>query len=1054
MGWIHPTSYTANTNQWHNPANCYDGNLATYGWDRIYPLPFAGYYIEFNINEIQCNKIRFNAGNDDGKADKIDIDVYYNGSWHNVYYRGAFSTHVWVEASLGGTYAVTKARVRFLASQIWLGGEGWLYEFNFYEIVTETAWVNEPYAYDNNTGSAAYCVTPAISWTPWLIRELSEAVYSSVVRFYAQYQGTSGINKIDLNVYYNGAWHNVFEGSYMNQVWIERELGDTYYVSKIAVRFFNNSSDTTTAYIQEMQFVEEAGVPKVTTNAATAVGDGKATLNGDITCIGGADCTARGFKYKEGIAGGEQDTSESGNFPIGAYSRDLSSLDPTKKYYFKAYATNSSGTGYGDWKSFGEDIEIPTVTTSAATSVDHVKAILNGNITETGGEDPEERGFQYKMGEESTILTIRETGSFGVGAYSLDFDGLDPNVEYHFRAYAKNAGGTAYGDWLDFTTEYTDPMVKTHNATNELTTQVTGNGEIVSTGGKDCDERGFEYGLSKVATWVKKETAGGYGVGFYSLTIDGLTANTEYWYRAYAKFFLGGGDTKRTTSATNKDRPQIQVIDDIIYIIWQEPTVTPQIWLGTMNINGTGWSAVKLTTTAYAKTLPQFHIVEDKIYYVWQEDDGANTQIWTAISDLDGSNFVATKQTTTATNKENPQLQVFGEKVYYVYQEIVSVYALMHAVADLDGTNWSATQLYHLGGHGIYLPQLEVVGDKIYYVFARLEGLGAWGFWTGYSDLDGSNFSMTQQDADSTYQIQPPQLQVVGEKIYYIYTVYVEGADPYYQIVIASSNLNGTGFSKTKKTTSAVSKIVPQLEVVEDKIHYVWHESDGSKDQIWTAIMNTDGSGWSAEQKTTTAHHKKYPQLDVEGIGEDEIIYYVWQEHDGSHTQIWTSVDISCIGYGEWLKFITAAPGLPGDRPSGYKNDVCSDNSGYTYILNRSFTDDGASYVSHFVLSTDLSGKKTLHTNKRLLDIFSYFANKGIGTAKVYIKRNNEATWQEAGEISLTGVEEIIIKHLPIDYLAKHFLIKMVFENDFEFVGAIFEAVPIGDRPAQEKKNG
>jgi hypothetical protein len=98
-----------------------------------------------------------------------------------------------------------------------------------------------------------------------------------------------------------------------------------------------------------------------------------------------------------------------------------------------------------------------------------------------------------------------------------------------------------------------------------------------------------------------------------------------------------------------------------------------------------------------------------------------------------------------------------------------------------------------------------------------------------------------------------------------------------------------------------------------------------------------------------------------------------------------------------------------------------------------------------------MSGKKTLHMNKRLLDIFSYFVNKGTGTATVYVKRDNEAAWQEAGEISLTGEQEIIIKHLAPDYLAKHFLIKFVFRNDFEFVGTVFEFVPIGERPGVEE---
>jgi len=156
---------------------------------------------------------------------------------------------------------------------------------------------------------------------------------------------------------------------------------------------------------------------------------------------------------------------------------------------------------------------------------------------------------------------------------------------------------------------------------------------------------------------------------------------------------------------------------------------------------------------------------------------------------------------------------------------------------------------------------------------------------------------------------------------------------------------------------------------------------------------------------------------------------------------------VAYVAYGEWVKFVTAAPGAAGGKPSGYKNDICSDYNGYTYILNRSLTDDGESYESYFVLSTDLSGGQTLHTNKRLLDIFTYFINKGSGTADIYVKRDTEAAWQPAGEVTMSGEQEIIIKHLPVDYLAKTYLFKFVFSNDFEFVGCILESVPIGDRP-------
>lgn len=406
------------------------------------------------------------------------------------------------------------------------------------------SWKDEQRAYDGEIGDlGANCGVPPKTWSNFLELTIG-AIYCSKIRFFAAYTGTSGINGIDLDVYYNNSWHDVFQGSFLHRVWTEKSLGDTYYVTKMRMRFFNNGATYSSAAIWEAMFYETAGIPKVTTNAATSVESESATLNGSIIDTGGAVCIVRCFRYKEGISGIEVDPCESGTFGTGTFSKALTGLTADKVYYFKAYVANVAGLGWGEWLSFktplGEEPEpdIPTVTSSAATSVDHEKATLNGNITATGGEDPTERGFQWKIGVGGDIETLRETGTFGVGTYSLLLDELDANINYYFRAYAKNAGGTGYGSWLNFTTDITDPTVVTHNATEELTTQVTGNGEIVKTGGVDCDEVGFEYGLSKTPTWLKNEVAGGYPVGFFDLTIDGLTENTEYWYRAYAKRFV------------------------------------------------------------------------------------------------------------------------------------------------------------------------------------------------------------------------------------------------------------------------------------------------------------------------------------------------------------------------------------------------------------------------------------------------------------------------------------------------------------------------------------
>lgn len=147
--------------------------------------------------------------------------------------------------------------------------------------------------------------------------------------------------------------------------------------------------------------------------------------------------------------------------------------------------------------------------------------------------------------------------------------------------------------------------------------------------------------------------------------------------------------------------------------------------------------------------------------------------------------------------------------------------------------------------------------------------------------------------------------------------------------------------------------------------------------------------------------------------------------------------------YSGWIQFQTAASGT---IPTGTKLSICSDYSGYTYKLNSAFTDDGKTYESFFVLSTDLAGGQGLHINKRLLDIFSYFTKQESGTAKIYIKQDNEAEWQYAGEIPLTGDEDIVIPHLPTDFMGKHYLVKFLFENNFEFIGLITESIPIGGR--------
>ena len=467
----------------------------------------------------------------------------------------------------------------------------------------DSGWLYETQAYDNNVCNWAYCGGEgAAGWRPYL--ELTHsAMYCSKVRFYA-YWNSGLITLIDIDVYYDGAWHDVFQGAFANEIWIEKAIGSTQLITAFRFRFYHSDSDVWSA-LGEVDFYEQSVVPTVTTQAVTDILSTTATGNGNITVTGGENATRRGFCYMVGDTG-----------------------DPT----------TANSVAYDD-------------------------------------------------------------GSFGTGAYTKGLTGLLPGTTYRVRAYAVNSAGTGYGTTVQFTTDKVAPTVTTQDPTDILTTSVKGNGNITSTGGEDCAERGFQYGYTQTPTWTKKVDAGGYGAGAFYLTIDGLQPNTEYWYRAFAK----------------------------------------------------------------------------------------NT------------------------------------------------------------------------------------------------------------------------------------------------------VDPFY-------------------------------------------------------------------------------------------------------------------GYGEWVQFQTSASGTV---PTGTKISICSDYSGLTFKLNGAFTDDGEPYQSFFVLSTDLAQKQGLHIYKRLEDLYNYFASKESGTCKIYIKCDNEAEWNYAGEVELTGEGDIVIKHLPsenkdtsgdVDFLAKTYLIKFVFFNDFEYIGSIFEFIPIGVR--------
>jgi len=206
--------------------------------------------------------------------------------------------------------------------------------------------------------------------------------------------------------------------------------------------------------------INPAGAPEVDTRTATDVDVDSALLKGILTDFGddnGVD--EYGFYYgtsadpasKKKVGGTAIDEGEQ-------FQYELTGLNSSTKYYFRAYARNSEGTGYGEIYSFTTDGDgqLPGVSTDIATEIDSDMATLNGEITDLGNDNEiTEFGFYYGTSSSpSSKIKVGDSSDRIDAGDDFDYDltGLTPGTKYYFKAYARNSEGSSYGTVKNFTT--------------------------------------------------------------------------------------------------------------------------------------------------------------------------------------------------------------------------------------------------------------------------------------------------------------------------------------------------------------------------------------------------------------------------------------------------------------------------------------------------------------------------------------------------------------------------------------------------------------------------
>jgi len=372
------------------------------------------------------------------------------------------------------------------------------------------------------------------------------------------------------------------------------------------VRAYATNSEGT-SYGNEVSFTTNPIVgATVSTTAVTGITSTGAVSGGNITSDGGAEITARGVCWAttaDPTVAGSKTTDGTGT---GSFTSNITGLDPGTMYHVRAYATNSSGTTYGNDVTFTTLAVMPTVTTTATVgAITQTSASSGGNVTDDGGADVTARGVCWNTGPGNPTITDAHTSDgTGTGTFTSSLTGLTPGTQYNIRAYATNSAGTAYGDVVTFSTSPVSlGTVTTAAITTFTNTTAVSGGNITSNGGGTITASGVCWATTPNPLASGSHTSDGATTGSFTSNLSGLSEGTVYYVRAYV-----------TNSAGTAYGNQVQVLtmmSDIEGNIYKTVVIGTQVWMAenlrTITLNNSNnitnvtdagtW--VTLTTPAY-----------------------------------------------------------------------------------------------------------------------------------------------------------------------------------------------------------------------------------------------------------------------------------------------------------------------------------------------------------------------------------------------------------------------------------------------------------------------
>ncbi len=329
---------------------------------------------------------------------------------------------------------------------------------------------------DNKSFKTLANVTPTVQsgavtgigyFTATLSGTITSEGSSDITQYGVVYSTTNTLPTIlDSKIITSSSAPTVFPVSFTSSL-INLTGATTYYVRTYA------TNATGTAYGTVQQFTTVETRPKLATTIAKYTGlDQNISVSANIENAGASAITRYGFVYST-----TSTTPTLSNFVAEVGTTGIQTLPapyssyipmmgkPAGLYYVRAFATNATGTSYGNAIATQVYFNPVVVTVSGAGVGLSGTASLSGSVTSGGSATITEHGFIYTLTSNATLGF--EYGGSGVTAlkgsstatifpfnYSLTAaPGVIGRFFYSFKSYAITTNGIVYGDVLTFITD-------------------------------------------------------------------------------------------------------------------------------------------------------------------------------------------------------------------------------------------------------------------------------------------------------------------------------------------------------------------------------------------------------------------------------------------------------------------------------------------------------------------------------------------------------------------------------------------------------------------------